>query len=597
MQALKYTEVILKVASKLLLWTAIIGLVSATGLLAAPSKKSVLKKPGEAATVQPAPRAGHSLDSQGGPDAFGYRYVDNQGADTATYSWIELRGDAAATWLDFTDNPDDNVTIVPLTFDFPMYGLAYNEIAVSTNGNIQLETVNSAFSNECLPSAIIVGRMICVLWDDLHLDYGGYDPGGDRTVAYRDFGDHVVVEWDSVGPVFGENASFKFEAILWADGLIKLQYNQLANMEPQTQTIGLQCGGPGPTLQYVCNSTGHQPVSNLAIWFYPGPTGVITGVVRDDGGTPVSLATVTIDQLSIGTLSDTDGEYAFPMAAVGTYTLTASRAGYTSQTIPNVLVSSGQTTTVNFTLVWQGTLIFVSNDVPRNITDGDTTVSILQVDTSLTISDLDVQLNILHTYDDDLWLALVSPQNDTIVLSAHHGESGENYTNTIFDDEATVAIEDGSPPFTGSFIPEEPLSALDGQNAQGTWQLLVYDAVFGDEGELVSWEIHVTPPSAAPEPVSGSAEDFVLLGGYPNPFNSSTTVRYVVPRDGHVNLTLYNTLGQEVRTLVSGAMAAGEHRAVWDGRDARGADAATGMYLVRFEAAGRLATGKLLLLR
>jgi subtilisin-like proprotein convertase family protein len=324
---------------------------------------------------------------------------------------------------------------------------------------------------------------------------------------------------------------------------------------------------------------------------------VIAGVVRDDGGTPVSLATVTINELSIGTLSDTDGEYAFPMAAAGTYTMTASRAGYASQTIPNVLVSSGQTTTVDFTLVWQGTLIFVSNDVPRGITDGDTTVSTLQVDTSFTISDLDVQLNILHTYDSDLWLALVSPQNDTVVLSAHHGADGDNYANTLFDDEATTPIGDGTAPFTGSFIPEEPLSAVDGQNAQGTWQLLVYDAVSGDEGLLVSWEIHITPPVAVHEPVSGSAENFALLGGYPNPFNSSTTLRYVVPRDAQVSLRLYNTLGQEVRTLVSGPATAGEHRTVWDGRDAHGMDAATGMYLVRLEVAGRLATGKLLLLR
>jgi subtilisin-like proprotein convertase family protein len=574
-----------------------IGLVAATSLYAAPSKTTTLKQPGQAATVPVGARAGHSLDSQGGPDGFGYHYVDNQGGDTATYAWIELRGDPAASWLDFSNNPDDNVMTFPLSFNFPMYGLAYDTIVVSTNGNIQLETWNTAFSNECLPSAIIGGRMICVLWDDLHLDNGGYDPGGDRTVACRDFGDHFVVEWDSVGPVFGDSASFKFEAILWADGRIKMQYNHLVNLEPQSQTIGLQSGGTGATLQYVCDATGHQPVNSLAIWFYPGPTGILFGTVRDNRSLPVPLATVTINELSISTLTDTDGEYAFPMVGVGTYSLTASRAGYLSETIPNVTLRSGGTTEIDFTLVWQGGLIFVSSDVPDSVTDHDTTVSVLQVDTSFTISDLDVQLNILHTYDDDLWLALVSPQNDTVVLSAYRGEDGENYTNTIFDDEATTPIGEGTPPFAGSFVPEEPLSVLDGQNVQGTWRLLVYDAAFGDEGELVSWEIHVTPAAAAHEPVLGGPENLALLRSYPNPFNSSTTIRYVLPREAAVNLTLFNALGQEVRTLVSGPVAAGEHRAIWDGRDARGMDAASGMYLVRLEAAGRLATGKLLLLR
>jgi subtilisin-like proprotein convertase family protein len=439
--------------------------------------------------------------------------------------------------------------------------------------------------------------MICVMWDDLHLDNGGYDPGGDRTIAYRDFGDHMVVEWDSVGRAFGDSASYKFEAILWADGLVKLQYNQLTNLDPQSQTIGLQSGGTGATLQYVCDATGHQPLNHLAIWFYPGPTGVITGTVHSDAGPPVALAVVFINELSIATLTDTDGEYAFPMVGVGTYSLTASRVGFLSQTIPGVTVSSGQTDTVNFTLTALGMLVFVSNDVPQDIMDNDTTVSTLLVDTSLTLSDLDVQVNIIHTYDSDLWLALVSPQNDTIVLSDHNGEDGENYFNTIFDDEALTPIGQGIAPFAGSFSPDEPLSAVDGHNVQGTWQLLIYDWEFGDEGELVSWELHVTPPTAAPEPVVVGAENFALLGGYPNPFNSSTTVRYRMPREATVNLTLYNTLGQEVRTLISGPVPAGEHVAVWDGRDAHGANAATGMYLVRLEAGGRLATGKLLLLR
>ena len=114
----------MQIAHKLALWTAILGLVAATSLFAAPSKMSSSKRLHQAGALTPDARGGSSLDSQGGPDAFGYRYVDNQGGDTATYSWVELRGDPAATWLDFTNNPDDNVTIVPLTFDFPIYGLS-----------------------------------------------------------------------------------------------------------------------------------------------------------------------------------------------------------------------------------------------------------------------------------------------------------------------------------------------------------------------------------------------------------------------------------------------------------------------------------------
>jgi subtilisin-like proprotein convertase family protein len=587
----------LKITSKFVIGAVALGLVCAASLLAAQVKSKVAGKVAKTAAMSTPARGGNHLDNQGGPDGFGYRYVDNQGGDTATYSWIELRGDPSAAWLDFTNNPDDNVSIVPLNFDFPIYGMVYRQIEVSTNGNIQFTTLNTAFTNECLPSSVINDRMICVLWDDLHLDNGGYDPGGNRTVAYRDFGDHMVVEWDSVGRVDVGNASFKFEVILWADGLIKMQYNQLVNLESQSQTIGIQAGGPGPRLQYVCDETGHQPVSGLAIWFFPGPTGVLSGVVRDQSSVPIAQATVTINELGLSTLTDTDGEYAFPMTAVGLYSMIASHAGYQSQMAGNVAVLSGQTTHQDFVLVWLGVLTFSSNNVPLPITDNNMTVSVLQVDTSLIIADLDVQLNIVHTYDSDLWLALVSPQHDTIVLSSHHGFDGDNYTNTIFDDQATVPIGDGTAPFTGSFIPDEPLSVLNGLNVQGTWLLLVDDDASGDEGELVSWEIYLTPAAAAPEPVAGGPESFALLNGYPNPFNSSTTIRYVVPRHAYASLTLYNMLGQEVRSLVAGPVAAGEHRVLWDGRDERGVDVATGVYLIRLESAGRLATGKLMLLR
>ena len=51
------------------------------------------------------PRQENPLDNQGGPDAFGYFYMDNVAPDTATYDWIELRGDPEAIWFNgFTSN-------------------------------------------------------------------------------------------------------------------------------------------------------------------------------------------------------------------------------------------------------------------------------------------------------------------------------------------------------------------------------------------------------------------------------------------------------------------------------------------------------------
>jgi serine protease len=74
-------------------------------------------------------------------------------------------------------------------------------------------------------------------------------------------------------------------------------------------------------------------------------------------------------------------------------------------------------------------------------------------------------------------------------LFNRHGGSGDNLTNTVFDDGAAVSIGAGAAPFTGSFRPFEPLSAFNGQQIQGTWKLRVVDNAAEDVGTLNSWSL------------------------------------------------------------------------------------------------------------
>jgi hypothetical protein len=75
-------------------------------------------------------------------------------------------------------------------------------------------------------------------------------------------------------------------------------------------------------------------------------------------------------------------------------------------------------------------------------------------------------------------------------LSSGNGGSGDNYTNTTFDDEAATAITAGSPPFTGNFRPEVALSAFDGQLPGGTWTLTIQDTGFDFFKTLNSASLH-----------------------------------------------------------------------------------------------------------
>lgn len=98
------------------------------------------------------------------------------------------------------------------------------------------------------------------------------------------------------------------------------------------------------------------------------------------------------------------------------------------------------------------------------------------------------------------------------------------------------------------------------------------------------------------EPVAEVPEGFMLHNNYPNPFNPTTTIRYEISEPGQVSLAVYNVLGQQVAELVSGAQRAGVYEVNWDGRDAGGQTAASGVYLYRLTFDGRRSQSKIMTL-
>lgn len=121
------------------------------------------------------------------------------------------------------------------------------------------------------------------------------------------------------------------------------------------------------------------------------------------------------------------------------------------------------------------------------------------------VIDIDALVDITHTYDADLIISL-SHAGTTVLLSNRNGGSGgQNYTATVFDDAAAVAINAGYAyaPYNGAFKPEQALAAFVNQDAFGLWTLTVSDNEGGDTGTINSFGITAT----VPEPGS-----FALLG-------------------------------------------------------------------------------------
>jgi hypothetical protein len=90
---------------------------------------------------------------------------------------------------------------------------------------------------------------------------------------------------------------------------------------------------------------------------------------------------------------------------------------------------------------------------------------------------------------------------------------------------------------------------------------------------------------------------FVLHQNYPNPFNPFTTIRFDLPKHAHVSLTIYNILGQRIKTLFNGETAAGSHAMMWDGKDDTGSHVSSGIYIYKIVTEEFVQTRKMFLMR
>ena len=90
---------------------------------------------------------------------------------------------------------------------------------------------------------------------------------------------------------------------------------------------------------------------------------------------------------------------------------------------------------------------------------------------------------------------------------------------------------------------------------------------------------------------------FAISQNYPNPFNPTTSIKYQLPQTADVTITIYNLLGQKVRTLVNDKKEAGFYEVEWNGLNDHNVQVATGLYIYRIQAADFIQSRKMLLLK
>ncbi len=117
------------------------------------------------------------------------------------------------------------------------------------------------------------------------------------------------------------------------------------------------------------------------------------------------------------------------------------------------------------------------------------------------------------------------------------------------------------------------------------------------EGESVPYDIAFHYEEATDVAEAGGGSLLLVRRSHPNPFTSTTTIRYELPEPGAVVVTVYDLCGRRVRTLVSGRTAAGVHEVTWDGKNDSGADLAAGVYFCTVACGSRRATSRMVIVR
>jgi subtilisin-like proprotein convertase family protein len=366
-----------------------------------------------------------------------------------------------------------------------------------------------------------------------------------------------------------------------------------------TQTVDLSTGGQtynlkAKTLLGTDEFTSNDELDKDVINIFANDLGVST-ITAPTTGEGLGSETVTVAIENYGTLDQSgfDVNYILdggtPVVETVASTISGGSSMSYSFTTPANISGSG---TYNFT---SATLLGGDEDPSNNMASetvvnfdctsdtnssvypvgpnsGSVTERIINIADDKVISDVNVTININHVNVGDLEIKLVGPDNTEVILSNMNGGTGDNYTNTIFDDDASTGISSGSAPFTGSFTPEGDLNDYNGLSSLGDWKLVITDNQNGNGGAFLNWSIQICANNGL------SVNDF--LAGTELVVIHKGNGQYLLKLPTNINkeldLTVKNILGQNiVRTVIDNKSGSGYEY------NLDMSNAASGVYLVR----------------
>ena len=238
---------------------------------------------------------GMSVKGGGGPDLFGYSWIDSNDPDGPEFIWEDISTNPASevitSWQGGKD--DGYTTAIPIGFDFKFYGELFSNIYISTNGFISFSPlISSYFDNKEIPDVDDPNNSIFALWDDLDGRYSG------EVYFLRDEDKFVVqfTNWQR----YSASGSLTFQIVLKQNNKIYLYYKTLTG-SLNYSTVGIENGSGTDGLQMVYNASYLE--EELAVMISTNPEWLnlnsISGTIYNGNSASVIL-NVNTNELELG---------------------------------------------------------------------------------------------------------------------------------------------------------------------------------------------------------------------------------------------------------------------------------------------------------
>ena len=571
------------------------------------------------------------LFGAGGPDEFGYIWMDNYESAGLTFNWIDISGTGSETSI--SDEINGN-TAVNLPFSFPFYGDDFDEIYVSVNGFISFSEIPASGAPVNFPMPADLDNAmhkIAPFWNNLNAEDGAVYTHHDADSGF------FIVQWDNLrlNNSDPEDGTFTFQLLLHESGNITFQYQQMSG-DSERSTVGIQSGENAlqvayntPLLQdfYAVNFSQTLPswaVTDPASGVIPSGTDGQASLLVDTDGMVNGIYSTELVMLSNDadqhirvipvSLEVTGGvpnsvieetELVFDLIFIGypeTREVVIRNVGradleFSSITIDNDAYSFEFGESMSVPALSEKPILVTYDPDESGTATATMTLSSNDPESAQTIISLTgeaIGAPVLSLDRDEIEVFLDSNDLRTEQLAiGNNGESSLTYEISFEDGRPNWIILPSGSGEVGGESSENVSVIFRGNEAPGVYTTnMILSTNDPESPEIVIPLTLFIDQETSADGFDDIPVSFELNQNYPNPFNPVTQITYSLPENADVLLEVYNIQGQLVATLVSQHQASGRHQVSFDA-----SALSSGIYIYRLHAGDFVKSRKMMLVK